>query len=302
MFFEVADIVASVWVIVAWGMLVGLVFSTVGAAGGILASVGLISVLGIQDPNLVKPTAQVLTLVAPVIAVPRYYQQRRVVVSLALLLGAGGIFGALIGSSLSISYLADLKTFKPVFGMFVLLISLQLAWLLLRTRKRGVTASDRAAAAFEGLVISGTETCSIGVRHRYWSIQRVVFEFGGEQFSFSPWLPVVTGAGIAVVASAFGVGGGFLLVPFMTVIMGLPMFIVAATAALAVAVSSIASVANYVRLGVDLDLPLLGFLLAGTVVGAWLGPVLSRYLHETWLKGVLIVVLAGIGLRYLGAV
>ncbi|HED18867.1 MAG TPA: sulfite exporter TauE/SafE family protein [Gammaproteobacteria bacterium] len=302
MFFEVADIGASVWVIVTWGILVGLVFSTVGAAGGILASVGLISILGIQDPNLVKPTAQVLTLVTPIIAVPHYYRQCRVVVSLALLFGAGGIFGALVGSSLSVSYLADLKTFKPVFGAFVLLISLQLAWYLLRTGSGGVTASDRAAAAFEGLVHSGGETCSIGVRHRHWSIRRIVFEFGGEQFSFSPWLPLVAGAGIAVVASAFGVGGGFLLVPFMTAIMGLPMFIVAATAALAVAVSSTASVANYIRLGVELDLPLLGFMLAGTVAGAWLGPVLSRHLHETWLKGVLIVVLLVIGLRYLSVV
>ena len=46
----------------------GLVFSTVGAAGGVLASVGMISVFGIQ--NLVKPMAQALTLVTPLIAVP----------------------------------------------------------------------------------------------------------------------------------------------------------------------------------------------------------------------------------------
>ncbi|VAW71587.1 hypothetical protein MNBD_GAMMA13-867 [hydrothermal vent metagenome] len=302
MFFEIADIIAPVWVIVAWGMLVGLVFSTVGAAGGILASVGLISILGLQDPNLVKPTAQLLTLVTPVIAVPHYYRQCRVIISLALLFGVGGIFGALVGSSLSVSYLADLEIFKPVFGAFVLLIALQLAWHLLHSGKRGVTASDRAAAAFEALVLSGKDSASIGVRHQHRSIRRIVFEFGGEQFSFSPWLPFVTGAGIAVLASAFGVGGGFLLVPFMTAIMGLPMFIVAATAALAVAISSLASVANYVRLGVELDLPLVGFLLAGTVAGAWLGPVLSRYLHETWLKSILIVVLTAIGLRYLGVV
>ena len=53
MHFEIADIVVSVWVLLAWGGLVGFVFSTVGAAGGILASVGLISVFGLQNPNLV---------------------------------------------------------------------------------------------------------------------------------------------------------------------------------------------------------------------------------------------------------
>jgi uncharacterized membrane protein YfcA len=90
MSFEIAGIVLPVWLPLLWGVLVGLVFSMVGAAGGILASVGLISVMGIQDPNLVKPMAQVLTLTTPLIAVPGYYRQGRVVFSLALILGAGG--------------------------------------------------------------------------------------------------------------------------------------------------------------------------------------------------------------------
>lgn len=61
----------------AWGGLVGLVFSLVGAAGGILASFGLISVLGLTDANQVKPMAQVLTLATPLVAVPSYFRQCR---------------------------------------------------------------------------------------------------------------------------------------------------------------------------------------------------------------------------------
>ena len=69
MYFDVANIVVPVWSLLAWGGLVGLVFSTVGAAGGILASVEMISVFGIENPNLVKPMAQALTLVTPLILV-----------------------------------------------------------------------------------------------------------------------------------------------------------------------------------------------------------------------------------------
>ena len=61
MYFEIADITVSIWLLLAWGALVGFVFSTVGAAGGILASVGMISVFGIEHPNLVKPMAQAMT-------------------------------------------------------------------------------------------------------------------------------------------------------------------------------------------------------------------------------------------------
>lgn len=138
-----------VWLPLLWGVLVGLVFSTVGAAGGILASVGLISVMGIQDPNLVKPMpgidsgdttccrAGLLPAVPPG-------------VSLAVILGASGILCAIIGSTLSVTYLADPKIFRLVFGVLVLGISLQIIWQLLSQKRQAGTQTGRAAAAFEG--------------------------------------------------------------------------------------------------------------------------------------------------------
>ena len=299
MIFEISGITLPIWLPLLWGILVGLVFSTIGAAGGILASVGLISVMGVRDPNLVKPMAQALTLVTPLIAVPRYYRQCRVVTSLAAILGVGGILGALIGSTLSTTYLTDLDLFRLVFGGLTLVIALQIAWKLFSHSRHGNTQAKLAATAFETLVRDGGSPCSMGVRPLRYSLRSISFEFGGQRFTYSPWLPLLTGVGIAVISSALGVGGGFLLVPFMIIMLGLPMFIVAGTAALAIAVSSVTSIANYVRLGIELDIPLLSLLLAGTIIGAWIGPGLSRYLHERWLQGILCLVLLLIGMRYL---
>jgi uncharacterized membrane protein YfcA len=86
----------------------------------------------------------------------------------------------------------------------------------------------------------------------------------------------------------------------MVLLLGLPMFLVAGTAALAIAVSSVTSIGNYLRLGIELDVPLLLILLAGTVAGAWIGPRLSSHLRERWLVGILGLVLFLIGVRYLG--
>ena len=289
-----------VWLPLLWGVLVGLVFSTVGAAGGILASVGLISVMGIQDPNLVKPMAQAMTLATPLIAVPGYYRQGRMVFSLAFILGAGGILGALVGSTLSVTYLTDIDVFKSIFGVLTLGIALQILSRVLGHKRKAGTRSELAAAAFEGLVHDGGSTRTIGVSHRHRSLRRIHFVFAGEQFEYAPWAPFLAGAGIAVLSSALGVGGGFLLVPFMVLLLGLPMFLVAGTAALAIAVSSVTSIGNYLRLGVELDVPLLLLLLAGTVAGAWIGPRISRHLRERWLEGILGLVLLLIGVRYLG--
>jgi uncharacterized membrane protein YfcA len=41
-------------------------------------------------------------------------------------------------------------------------------------------------------------------------------------------------------------------------------------------------------------------LLAGTVIGAWIGPRLSEHLHERWLQAILGLVLLLIGIQYLG--
>jgi len=298
--FDVAEIIISPWIPVVWGILVGFVFSTVGAAGGILASVGLISVLSVQNPNLIKPMAQALTLITPIIAVPLYYKQCRLVLSLALILGAGGIIGALIGSTLSVSHLSDMSLFKPVFAVLVLLIASQIAWQIFRKTKHSSDENDRASFTFEQLIEHNGNPCSVGVKHTLYSLRRINFNFGNENFSFNPLLPFFTGMGIAVFSSALGVGGGFLLVPFMTIIMRLPMFIVAATSALAIAVHSVTSIANYMRLGIELDYPLLGLLLIGTVIGSFAGPTISKFLHETWLRGILCLILIIIGLRYLG--
>ena len=302
MYFSVADIVIPIWLLLAWGGLVGFVFSTVGAAGGILASVGMISVFGIENPNLVKPMAQALTLVTPLIAVPLYMRQCRVVYSLAFLLGAGGVLGALLGSTLSVSFLSDMEVFKPVFAMLVFVIAGQLAWQLLRSSAESALLAKTMSAAetYERHVKSGGVSCDLGVKYRRVSLGRFYFRFGGEDFSFSPWLPFFSGMGIAVLSSALGVGGGFLLVPFMSIVMHLPMHIIAGTSALAIAIHSITSIANYMRLGISLDYPLLGILMTGVVAGSVIGPILSKYIPENGLRAFLCLVLVMIGLRYAG--
>ena len=97
----------------AWVGLVGLVFLLAGAAGGILASFGLISVLGLTDANQVKPMAQVLTLATPLVAVPSYLRQCWVVLGLGLILASGGLLGALMGSRLSMHYLPTSPSSNP---------------------------------------------------------------------------------------------------------------------------------------------------------------------------------------------
>ncbi len=302
MVFEVANVTVSIWQLLALGGLVGLVFSTIGAAGGIIASVGLISVIGVADPNLVKPMAQAMTLVTPLIAVPLYMRQCRVVYRLAFLLGAGGVLGALLGSRLSVDYLSDMSVFKSVFAVLTLFIAGQLIWQLIRSGSstQQLSKTMRAAESFEEVINNDGNLCDRGVKCLRASWTRFEFRFGEETFGFNPWLPFLCGMGVAVLSSALGVGGGFLLVPFMSMVMRLPMYVIAGTSALAIAVHLLVSISNYVRMGIELDFPMLGILLIGVAAGSALGPILSRLIPERAARAALALVLVLIGLKYVG--
>ena len=87
-----------------------------------------------------------------------------------------------------------------------------------------------------------------GVKDVKISLSQIVFTFYGVEFKFNPILPVIGGLIIASLASFLGIGGGFLLVPFMTAVVGLPMFIVAGTSALTVLLGMIVSIFSYMFL------------------------------------------------------
>jgi len=189
-------------VIVLWGVFVGVVFSSIGAAGGILTSFCLISIIGVAEPNSVKPMTQIIVLATAMAFVPGYFRSSALVWPLGLLLAAGGLLGAWVGSTLSSAYLTDMKTFRPLFGVHTLLIATQIGWKLYRSWSKqtsGQSSQERAA--------------SEGVRGLSISNMALTFSYGGADYRVPAWSPYLAGFLIAMVAAIFGVGGGFLLVP-----------------------------------------------------------------------------------------
>ena len=275
--------IGNIALYIVWGALVGLVFSSIGAAGGILASFGLISLIGVTDPNSVKPMAQLLALATALVFIPGYFKRSAWVLPLGLMLSAGGIVGAIVGSTLSNHYLSDMSTFKPLFGALALLIAAQIVWKLYHDHKSGKEQTD---------------LCSKGVHNVRVTEHIMSFEYGDKTYQFHPWSPWLAGFLIAVIASIFGVGGGFLLVPYMASVLGLPMFIIPATAALAIFVSSFISVSNYLRMGSEIDVPILLVLIIGGIVGALLGPKLNQIMKDSWLQASLASIVAIIGTKY----
>jgi hypothetical protein len=306
---------------VLWGLLwavwVGWIFSSVGAFGGIMAGVGHITIFGLGDyaktfkktsPALnklltdsIRVSNQFLVGLSALISVTNYYRMGRLVLPLGICLAIGSVTGSILVPIITAGKI-DLSTYIGYFGLCVFVIGGFLFYETTERGQRGKKEAKAAAAAFEKANIEGAKTgqqANEGVQVKQWGVSRIVFTFYGVEFSFMPIIPIIGGFLIAGLASFLGIGGGFLFVPFLTSIAGLPMFLVAGTSALAVLIGMIVSIFSYMFIkGVVVFWPLVGVELIGIFIGSMIGPRTSKYIPEIWLKRIFVILALYVGLRY----
>ncbi|MGE3268488.1 MAG: sulfite exporter TauE/SafE family protein [Chloroflexota bacterium] len=97
------------------------------------------------------------------------------------------------------------------------------------------------------------------------------------------WLAPVLGVGIGILTGFFGVGGGFLIVPALTLGLGLPIRLAIGTSLAVIAMNALAGVAGYLGTG-TVDWPLTLLVSAGAVGGALVGGRLASRAPERQLR------------------
>jgi uncharacterized membrane protein YfcA len=159
-------------------------------------------------------------------------------------------------------------------------------------------AAKAAIKAFEDTIKNIGDITQMGVKTDRFTFSKIEFSFFGQKFSFSPIWAFVGGFVISAISSFIGVGGGFLYVPFLTGVTGLPMFVAAGTSALAVLISMILSIFNFMIKGVTVHWALIGIELVGIFIGSMVGPRTGKYIPEKALKSFFIVLAVYVGLGY----
>lgn len=109
----------------------------------------------------------------------------------------------------------------------------------------------------------------------------------GEELRPCPPLdpPRSGGAGVVVGAMTgfFGVGGGFLIVPALTSLLGLPLRRAIATSLAIIGITSVAALATHLARGAEPDWPITAVLCVAAAIGALSGSGLGRRLSPTTL-------------------
>jgi len=284
------------WVIIG-SILVGTYFSMIGAAGGMLMAafqvlvVNTMGPVGINAANVLKPSNIALTLFSPLGAFWRYAMvEKRVAWPVGLSFGAGIFIGS-IWLGKYVSAILPMKAYKEWLAILVVIMGIKTLMEMTpkaMNKRKSIKAMTQkfnkevAAAKAEGrsAQMGSIEPVKTGLTDYR-------FKFWGEEFSINPLLFAFLGIGIGVVSRAFGIGGGFLLVPAMTTLAGLPMYVAVPISLIGTCFSSIGSFIGYLMAGYLPDMTLAIAIIIGGFAGGMLGSRAQKMFSEKTLKIVL---------------
>ncbi|MEW6670456.1 MAG: sulfite exporter TauE/SafE family protein, partial [Thermodesulfobacteriota bacterium] len=231
-------------------------------------------------------------------AIINYAKQKRLVTALGVFLGMGALFATLMVAYTTAGKIS-FSQYQGWFGLVIFVIGGFMVYEMTPKGQSGKKAAQEAAKAFETSIKTKKDITDQGVKTLKWSLVKTEISFFGQKFSFSPIWAFVGGFVISAIASFLGVGGGFLYVPFLTSVVGLPMFVVAGTSSLSVLIGMIFAIFNFmVMKGVVVHWPMIGMELIGIFIGSMIGPRTGKYIPNKVLKSIFIVLALYLGVRY----
>jgi uncharacterized membrane protein YfcA len=280
-YLPIAEQSVDVWGLLAVGGGIGVLSGVFGVGGGFLLTPILI-MMGIPPAVAVASGANQV-LGSSVSGVFAHWQRRNVDVKMSLFLLAGGF----LGSSIGVWLFALLKRL----GQIDLVISLSYV---------GFLGSVGLMMLIEALMTSyGSKGAMPSKRHQHHSWHALPFRmrFPRSGLYISALLPLGVGAFGGILAAIMGVGGGFILVPLMIYVLGMPTAVVVGTSLF----QMIFVTANVTLLQAltthTVDVPLALILLGGGAVGAQFGSRLGRNLSAEKLRLLLALIVLAVCLQ-----
>jgi len=127
----------------------------------------------------------------------------------------------------------------------------------------------------------------------------MIIQFWGQEIKANV---VVGGIGafvIAVVSSMFGFGGGPFMVPLLTVVLGLPMYVVVGSSLLAIFFNTLMASSKNAFFD-TIDYKLFAIMAIAAIIGGYLGPQIAKRISPIWVKRVAVVLLLVLATQLVG--
>ena len=269
-------------VIVLLGFVVGILSGMFGVGGGFLTT-PLLIFYGIPPTVAVASSATQITG-ASVSGVMVHMRRGGVDLKMGGVMVVGGLFGSVIGAGM-FRLLQSSGQIDVVIGLLYVLILGWIGTLMLIDSLR--TLGYWPAAAPKERPRHNRWVASLPMRWR----------FHASGLYISPLAPLVLGFVAGVLTVFLGIGGGFILVPAMIYLLGMPARIVIGTSLVMIlAVSAATTLVHALTTGA-VDVVLAALLLAGGVIGAQYGALLTLRIKPDLVRLALAVIILLVGVR-----
>ena len=283
-YLPIAGQAANVLFIVGLGFVVGLLSGMFGVGGGFLTT-PLLIFYGIPPTVAVASAATQITG-ASVSGVMVHMRRGGLDLKMALVMIAGGFAGSLVGVAV-FRALQSSGQIDVVIGFLYVLILGSIGFIMLR---------DSLIAL--GYVRSRETEAQAPRRHNRWVASLPMrWRFYRSGLYISPVAPLLIGFLAGMMTVLLGIGGGFILVPAMIYLLGMPARVVIGTSLFMVLAVSAATTMVHALTTRAVDVVLAVLLLVGGVIGAQYGALLALKMKPDLLRLALAVVILLVALR-----
>lgn len=268
--------------IILLGFLVGLLSGMFGVGGGFLTT-PLLIFYGIP-PSVAVASAATQITGASVSGVMVHMRRGGVDLKMGGVMIAGGLMGSFVGAAL-FRVLQSSGQIDVVIGLLYVLI---LGWI-------GVLM---LLDSLKSLGYLKTVVDPPRRRHNRWVASLPLrWRFHGSGLYISPVAPLALGFVAGTLTVFLGIGGGFILVPAMIYLLGMPARVVIGTSLVMILAVSAATTMVHALTTRAVDVVLAGLLLVGGVIGAQYGALLTLRMKPDLMRLALAVIILLVGLR-----
>ena len=276
----IAEMNINIFVIVFIGMAVGALSGLFGVGGGFLMT-PLLIFLGIP-PVVAVGTEAPHVLASSVSGVIAHWRKKSVDFKMGFFLLAGGVVGSTVGVNI----------FKILRSYGQIDIVIQILFVVFL----GIIGFSMAFESARTTIKSYRTTSSIRTKlHQHSWLHGLPFKvrFRRSKLYISAVPPIIIGFIVGILSAMMGVGGGFIIIPAMVYILGMPTSVVVGTSLFQIIFVTANSTFFQAYLNQTVDIVLAALMILGGVIGAQIGVRIGSKLKAEYLRGLLaILVLA----------
>ncbi len=277
-YLPIAEMSVNIFVILGMGGVVGFLSGLFGVGGGFLMT-PLLFFIGVPAPVAVATEANQI-VASSVSGVLAHWRRGNVDFKMGLVLVAGGALGSTLGVWL-FTFLRGIGHIDVVIRLaYVAFLSIIGALMLAESIRAILRRKSRTPPK----------------RHHHYWVHGLPFKvrFRRSRLYISVLLPIAIGFLAGILAAIMGVGGGFLMVPAMIYLLGMPTVMVVGTSLFQIIfVTANVTVLQAVN-NQTVDVVLAMLLLVGAVFGAQLGARASSRLQGEHLRSLLALVVLSV--------